>query len=207
MEKTTLDLAHARRHLARRDPVLGKLMRRSIPCDLAPLRSANLVAELTESIVYQQLSGKAAATIYGRVIALYRPKRFPTSEQILATPDPQLRGAGLSAAKTAAIKDLARHALEGLIPTFAQAKRLSDEELLERLTRVRGIGVWTVQMLLMFRLGRPDVLPVADLGVRKGFQLTYGLRKLPDAETITAHAERWRPYRSVASWYMWRAVE
>lgn len=206
MSQTALDLSHARRHLARRDPVLGKLMRRSIPCDLAARRSANLVAELAETIVYQQLTGKAAATIFGRVRALYKPRRFPPPEQLLATPDAELRSAGLSAAKTAALKDLSRHALAGTIPTFAAAKRMTDEELIERLTQVRGVGIWTVQMLLMFRLGRPDVLPVADLGVRKGFQLTYGLKRLPDADVLTKHAERWRPYRSVASWYMWRAL-
>lgn len=138
--------------------------------------------------------------------ALYKPRRFPTPEQLLATPDAELRAAGLSAAKTAALKDLSRHALAGTIPTFAAAKRMTDGALIERLTQVRGVGIWTVQMLLMFRLGRPDVLPVADLGVRKGFQLTYGLKRLPDADVLTKHAERWRPYRSVASWYMWRAL-
>lgn len=206
MTNSTFDLAQARRHLSRRDPLLGKLMRRSIACELAPRKSANMVAELAETIVYQQLSGRAAATIFGRVRALYKPRRFPTPEQLQATPDAKLRAAGLSAAKTAALKDLARHALAGSIPTFAKARRMTDEDLIEQLTKVRGVGVWTVQMLLMFRLGRPDVLPVADLGVRKGFQVTYGLGDLPDAEAITTHAERWRPYRSVASWYMWRAL-
>ncbi len=204
---STFDLNHAHRHLARRDPVLGRLMRRSLRCELKPRKSANIVEELAETIVYQQLSGKAAATIFGRVRALYQPRRFPTASQLLETPDARLRGAGLSAAKTAALKDLARHSLARSIPSFAKASRMTDEELVDQLTKVRGVGVWTVQMLLMFRLGRPDVLPVADLGVRKGFQITYGLKHLPDADVLTKHAERWRPYRSVASWYMWRALE
>jgi DNA-3-methyladenine glycosylase II len=121
--------------------------------------------------------------------------------------EPQLRSAGLSRNKTAALKDLAAKTLDGTVPPLAQLKKMGDEEIVTRLTEVRGIGRWTVEMLLIFRLGRPDVLPVTDLGVRKGFQLTYRKRDLPDAARLFRHAERWRPYRSVASWYLWRAVD
>lgn len=201
------DLRHASRHLRRADPVLARLMRRAGPCGLRPRETQSLFHALSESIVYQQLSGKAAATILGRVVALYAPKRFPAPRDILGTADAALRGAGLSAAKTAALKDLAAKTLEGTVPTMARVRRLEDEEIIERLTAVRGIGIWTVQMLLMFRLGRPDVLPVGDLGIRKGFALTYGLEELPGAAELTDHAERWRPFRTVASWYMWRALD
>jgi len=197
----------ALRHLRRADPILARLIRRAGPCGLRPQVTQSLFHALSQSIVYQQLSGKAAATIFGRVVALHAPKRFPAPADILDTPISKLRGAGLSAAKTAALRDLATRTLDGTVPTMARVRRMPDEEIIERLTTVRGIGVWTVQMLLMFRLGRPDVLPVGDLGVRKGFALTYGLAELPNAGDLSEHAERWRPYRTVASWYMWRALD
>jgi 3-methyladenine DNA glycosylase/8-oxoguanine DNA glycosylase len=201
------DLSAAMRHLRRSDPALAGLMRRAGPCGLRPKATQSLFHALSESIVYQQLSGKAAATIFGRVVGLYAPKRFPTPADILATPEPRLRGAGLSAAKTLALKDLAAKTLDGTVPSLARVRRLEDDEIIERLIQVRGIGVWTVQMLLMFRLGRPDVLPTGDLGVRKGFALTYGLDEQPTPAELAEHAERWRPYRTVASWYMWRALD
>jgi 3-methyladenine DNA glycosylase/8-oxoguanine DNA glycosylase len=201
------DLAAAMRHLRRSDPVLAGLMRRAGPCGLRPKATQSLFHALSESIVYQQLSGKAAATIFGRVVGLYAPKRFPAPADILATPDDRLRGAGLSAAKTLALKDLAAKTLDGTVPSLARVRRLEDDEIIERLIQVRGIGVWTVQMLLMFRLARPDVLPTGDLGVRKGFALTYGLDEQPTPAELAEHAERWRPYRTVASWYMWRALD
>ena len=203
----SFDVAAATRHLRRADPALGRLMRRSGPCTLRPRATQSLFHALCESIVYQQLSGRAAATIFGRVVALYAPRRFPRPADLLATPDAALRAAGLSAAKTAAIKDLARKTLDGTVPPMARVRLLDDAEVIERLTEVRGIGPWTVQMLLIFRLGRPDVLPVADLGIRKGFALTYGLDDLPAADDLTTHAERWRPFRTIGSWYMWRALD
>jgi DNA-3-methyladenine glycosylase II len=161
---------------------------------------------LFRAIVYQQLSGKAAATIMGRVMANY-PRRALKPAAVLATSDAALRAAGMSRAKVLSVKDLATKTLDGTVPTLARLMKMDDAEIISRLVAVRGIGTWTVEMLLIFRLGRPDVLPVADFGVRKGFMLTYGLKELPAAKRILDHGERWRPYRSVASWYLWRAVE
>lgn len=194
-------------HLAAADPVLAEVIRRTGACVLRPPWGRSLFDALLRSIVYQQLSGKAAGTILSRVVALYAPAPTPDPAALLATDDAVLRSAGLSRNKTAALKDLARHTLDGTVPTLAGARALSDGELVDRLTVVRGIGRWTVEMLLIFRLGRPDVLPVDDLGVRKGFQRAYGMRRLPAAVTLTRRAERWRPYRSVASWYLWREAE
>ncbi len=201
------DPREACRHLARQDPVLAKLMRRSIPFALTPVKTQSIYHALAESIVYQQLSGKAASTIFGRFVKIYRPKRFPVPQALLDTDDETLRGAGLSRNKVLALRDLSARVLDGTVPKLAAARRMPDEELIERLTTVRGIGVWTVEMLLMFRLGRPDVLPCGDLGVQKGFALTYGLKQLPKPKKLLAHGKRWRPFRSVASWYMWRALE
>jgi 3-methyladenine DNA glycosylase/8-oxoguanine DNA glycosylase len=194
-------------HLRARDRTLGRLIDRSRPVRLELAHTQSLFHALAESIVYQQLSGKAAATIFGRVRAIYAPSRFPTPATLAATPPARLRAAGLSNAKTAAMLDLAQRTGCGELPTLAQVRRLSDDDLVERLTIVRGIGPWTVHMLLIFRLGRPDVLPVADYGVRKGFALTYRKKDLPTATELTAYAERWRPYRTLASWYMWRALD
>jgi 3-methyladenine DNA glycosylase/8-oxoguanine DNA glycosylase len=194
-------------HLRARDKTLARLMDRSRPIRLELSHTQSLFHALAESIVYQQLSGKAAATIFGRVRAIYAPKKFPTPADLAATPPERLRAAGLSNAKTAAMIDLARRTTSGELPTLGQLRRLSDDEVVERLTVVRGIGPWTVHMLMIFRLGRPDVLPVADYGVRKGFALTYRKQELPTVDELTMHAEKWRPYRSLASWYMWRALD
>ena len=194
-------------HLRARDKTLARLMDRSRPIRLELAHTQSLFHALAESIVYQQLSGKAAATIFGRVRAIYAPKKFPTPAELAATPPERLRAAGLSNAKTAALIDLARRTATGELPTLAQIRKLPDDDVVERLTVVRGIGPWTVHMFLMFRLGRPDVLPVADYGVRKGFALTYRKKELPTVDALTKHAERWRPYRSLASWYMWRALD
>ena len=203
----TYDPDIACRHLTAADPRLGALIARAGAFTMRPEPTQSLFAALVESIVYQQLSGKAAETILGRVIALYRPRRFPRPVDILETPVERLRAAGLSAAKAAAVKDLATRTLEGTVPSIAQVRRMSDDEIIERLTTVRGIGRWTVEMLLLFRLGRPDVLPLGDLGVRKGFARTFNRRALLDPLVLHRRAERWRPYRSVASWYLWRALD
>jgi len=156
--------------------------------------------------VYQQLAGKAAATIFGRVKAL-GASGFVTPQEILLLDETKLRGAGLSRQKIAAVKDLAAKTLDGTVPPLAALRRMSEVEIHERLVQVRGIGEWSVQMFLMFRLGRPDVLPILDLGIRKGFQHVYGLANIPKPQAILEHGERWRPYRSIASWYLWRAVD
>jgi DNA-3-methyladenine glycosylase II len=195
------------RHLTEADPRLGELVTRAGVFSLRPRPTQSLFAALAQSIVYQQLSGRAAETILGRVIQTAGRRPFPTPRDLLETPPERLRQAGLSAAKTAALKDLAAKTLEGSIPSLARIRRMDDEEIIESLTAVRGIGRWTVEMLLMFRLGRPDVLPVTDLGVRKGFGLWFRKGKLPEPKALTRRAERWRPYRSVASWYLWRVLE
>jgi DNA-3-methyladenine glycosylase II len=142
------------------------------------------------------------------MMALYgNSPRLPKPQELLDTPDTQLRAAGLSGNKTAALKDLAAKALDGIVPTHKEIHGLPDSEIIERLTQIRGIGPWTVEMMLMFQLGRADVLPVTDYGVRSGFALTYGLKDLPSPKELLAHGERWRPYRSVASWYLWRAAD
>jgi 3-methyladenine DNA glycosylase/8-oxoguanine DNA glycosylase len=203
----TYDPDAACRHLTAVDPRLGALIARAGAFTMRPEPTQSLFAALVESIVYQQLSGKAAETILGRVIALYRPRRFPRPVDILETSVERLRAAGLSAAKAAAVKDLASRTLEGTVPSMARVRQMSDEEIIERLTTVRGIGRWTVEMLLLFRLGRPDVLPLGDLGVRKGFARTFNRRALLDPLVLHRRAERWRHYRSVASWYLWRALD
>ena len=201
------DPEEAVRTLSNADQTLGQLIRRVGPVAIRPPARLNPFEALARSIVYQQLSGKAAGTIYGRVRALFPKGRTIKPAEVLKTPEEALRGAGMSRAKVASVKDLAAQTLAGVVPSGAQLRKMPDEAIVDRLTQVRGIGVWTVQMLLIFDLGRPDVLPVLDLGVRKGFMLTYGLADLPGAVEMEAHCACWQPYRSVGSWYMWRAVE
>jgi DNA-3-methyladenine glycosylase II len=198
-------LRAAERRLARRDPVLRPLVKLHGPCALRP--HARHFETLVGAIVSQQLSTKAAATILARFKALYAPARFPSASQILATPDAGLRGVGLSGAKAAYIKDLAARTTDGRL-RLARLARMSDAEVTEMLVEVQGIGVWTAQMFLIFSLGRLDVLPVGDLGVRRGIERAYGLAALPTAAEIERIAtERgWRPYCSVAAWYMWRSL-
>ncbi len=198
--------ADALRHLARVDAPLGRLIAHVGPFTLAPRTETELFAYLLRAITGQQLSTKAAATIYGRVEALFEASPEPAA--LLALPEEALRGAGLSRAKLAAARDLARKTLDGTIPARADALTpLSDDEIVALLTQVRGVGRWTVEMLLIFRLGRPDVLPATDLGIRKGFMHTFGRPDLPAPAEILDHGTRWRPYRTVASWYLWRALE
>jgi DNA-3-methyladenine glycosylase II len=201
------DLAQAVRHLRERDERLRRLIDETEPFRLDHRGTNSPYEALLESIAYQSISGKAAATIFARVKQLADDGRIPTPERMLALSDPALRGAGLSTAKVLAMKDLARRTIEGVVPTLAQARKLSDEELVARLVSVRGIGVWSVEMFLIFRLGRPDVLPVHDLGVRKGWCVTYGKKHMPTPKELLAFGERWRPYRTVAAWYLWRAFE
>ena len=186
---------------------MADLIARSRRYNITPAVSIRPFDALAESIAYQQLSGKAAATIFGRVRALYPKRKWLDPEQLLATPDETLRAAGLSRAKTAALKDLAAKTIDGTVPAGRALIRMSDDEIVTRLTAVRGIGRWTVEMLLLFDLGRPDVWPVDDYGVRKGFAKTFGRRKLPTPKQLMKFGEKWRPYRSVAAWYFWRALD
>jgi len=205
-----LDDPKALRALRQTDPVLARAIDAIGPFTLPrELRATKSVyGALAEAIVSQQLSGKAAATIYGRVCALFPGTRGgPQPEQILSASDALLRGAGLSGAKTRALRDLAEKSLAGEVPTLAQARRLSDDEVIARFSAVRGIGRWTAEMFLIFRLGRPDVLPVDDFGVRKGFALAYGHAELPKPRALAEHGERWAPWRTVASWYLWRVAD
>ena len=186
---------------------MAELIARSRRYNIMPTVTIRPFDALAESIAYQQLSGKAAATIFGRVRALYPKRKWLDPEQLLATPDETLRAAGLSRAKTAALKDLAAKTIDGTVPAGRALIRMSDDEIITRLTAVRGIGRWTVEMLLLFDLGRPDVWPVDDYGVQKGFAKTFGRRKLPTPKQLMKFGEKWRPYRSVAAWYFWRALD
>src|SRR5436190_22869072 len=194
-------------HLARSDPRFAALIERSRRFDVVANDLVRPFDALAESIAYQQLSGKAAATIWGRVRALYGKRKSLNPAAVLKTPDEKLRAAGLSRSKIAALKDLAAKTLDGTVPTRRELVRMSDEEIIERLTKVRGIGRWTVEMLLLFDLGRLDVWPVADYGVQKGFAKTFGKRKLPTPKQFMKIGEKWRPYRSVAAWYFWRVLD
>jgi 3-methyladenine DNA glycosylase/8-oxoguanine DNA glycosylase len=214
-----LDHTAAIAHLSSVDRKLARIIAKAGPCALQPENTQSIFDALLESIIYQQLNGKVAAIITARVKALFpdntdriktrhgEAAAFPTPEQILAATPELLRSAGLSQAKTLAIRDLAAKALDGTVSTVREAHRLSDDALVERLTAVRGIGRWTVEMLLIFRLGRPDVLAVDDYGVRKGFAKMHRMDELPKPKELMAYGERWRPYRSVACWYLWRAAE
>jgi DNA-3-methyladenine glycosylase II len=202
-----MDHGKAHRHLANTDPRMAQLIARSRRYNIAPAVSIRPFDALAESIAYQQLSGKAAATIFGRVRALYPKRKKLDPRQLLATSDERLRAAGLSRAKTAALKDLAAKTIDGTVPSSRALLRMSDDEIIARLTQVRGIGRWTVEMLLLFDLGRPDVWPVDDYGVRKGFAKTFARRKLPTPKQLMKIGEKWRPYRSVAAWYFWRALD
>jgi len=201
------DLAEATRHLSSKDEKLAALIAETAPFHTDAHAAQSPYEALLESIAYQSISGKAAATIFARIKALSGNGRPPSPEQILKLRTATLRKAGLSGAKVLAMKDLARKTIEGIVPTHEQAEKMSDAELVERLDSVRGIGAWTVEMFLIFNLGRPDVLPIHDLGVQKGWSVTYGKKHMPKPKELLAFGERWRPYRTVASWYMWRAFE
>ena len=198
----TTDARH--RHLAR-DPIMRRLIKRHGPCGIDARRWSPYEA-LTRAIAHQQLNGRAAQTILGRFVALFGDGRFPTPAQVIATHPERLRRAGFSRAKVRAIKDIARHALAGTVPTRRAAATLADDAIIERLIPIRGVGRWTVEMLLIFTLGRPDILPVDDFGVREGYRRACGTRLRPTPKALRALGERWKPYRSVAAWYLWRAA-
>lgn len=200
------DLARARRLLMRRDPVLAAIIKRHGECGLITARGADVFNGLIQSIISQQLSTKAAATIYRRFIALMPDGGTPVPHHVLPLDDEALRSVGLSRQKISYLRDLSQKVLDGSLQTERLAT-LPDEEVIEALTRVKGVGRWTAEMILIFRLLRPDILPVGDLGIVKAMQKAYGLRKPPNAKRMTKIAEPWRPYRSVASWYLWKSLD
>jgi len=201
-----VDLQLAERHLAASDPKLAALIARVGPCRLQVEGLASPFAALVEAIVYQQLTGKAAQTIHGRLVGLF-PQRRVSPQRLLATHPRRLRSAGLSRAKVLALKDLAAKTLEKVVPPLRILRAMPDEEIIARLTAVRGVGRWTAEMLLIFRLGRPDVWPATDYGVRKGYARVFSRGRLPSPKLLDQRGERWRPYRTVAAWYLWRAAE
>jgi DNA-3-methyladenine glycosylase II len=197
---------HAHRIL-KADPVMAALIKAAGPCKLGQRENHEPFEALARAIAHQQLHGAAARNILGRLVALFAPQSFPSPQQLLDAADAQLRSVGFSFSKIAALKDLARKTLDGTVPPAAELHALTDLEIIERLTSVRGIGRWTVEMMLMFQLERRDVLPVDDFGVRNGFRLAYGLRAMPTPRALAEFGARWKPYRSIASWYLWRAVD
>jgi DNA-3-methyladenine glycosylase II len=194
-------------HLRSADPVLAGLITRIGRCGLVVNKTEAPYCALVRAIAYQQLHAAAARSILARFAALYPDIAFPTPAMVLATSDSALRGVGFSAAKAAAIRDIAVHAAAGTVPTRRAAARLSDAELIERLTQIRGVGRWTVEMLLIFTLGRPDVLPVDDFGVRDGYRHIHALDAPPRPRDLAAIGEMWAPFRSTAAWYLWRAAD
>ena len=214
------DATQACRELSAADPKLGKLIQRAGPFTMKISSSLSPFEALVESIIYQQLHGKAAATIHRRLLESFHHVCgigiHPSAQHLLDCPNEQLRAAGLSHNKMLALRDLAAKTLDGTVPDLARIRRMPDEAIIEHLTQVRGIGRWTTEMFLMFRLGRPNVLPVDDYGVRKGFALTFGKLKpadkvtpmdLPKPDVMQRRAKKWQPWCSVASWYMWRACD
>ncbi len=200
-------LEAAAKALAKKDPILGAHIARVGPCTVARARRFKPFEALAVSILHQQLNGKAAATIVNRVKAKVGKGRLPTPAQMARARVSTLRACGVSAAKALALKDLAVKTLDGTVPSARELQRLDDEAIVERVTQVRGIGRWTVQMMLMFRLGRLDVMPVDDFGVRKGHALLYGHPEHFKPKALLAASEVWKPYRSVAAWYFWRVLD
>ena len=198
---------HIIAHLSGIDRNLGGLIGAVGACGLKLEDHCHPYESLAQAITHQQLHAAAARSILARFVSSFGNGAFPTPETVIATPSEALRTVGLSFSKIAALKDLAAQTVAGVVPDRATLVSLGDEEIIARLTEVRGIGRWTVEMLLMFQLGRPDILPVDDFGVRFGFQATYGLRKMPAPKALAAYGERWGPHRSAAAWYLWRAVE
>jgi len=202
-----MDYSSAIATLQRADSRLAAVIQQVGECQLATAQqTGDVLTCISRSIIYQQLSGKAAAAIYQRFTGLYSSKVLPSAQDILETPDELLRSAGISRSKVLYLKDLAQKVLDGL-PTIAELDQMDDETIIQTLTPIKGVGRWTVEMLLIFRLHRWDVLPVDDLGVRAGIRHVYGLAELPDKQTVRSLGEQWRPYRTIATWYLWRSLE
>jgi DNA-3-methyladenine glycosylase II len=199
--------AAALQHLSQADPIMGRLIAQIGPCRLEPEKRRQPFQSLVQAVAHQQLNGTAANTILGRFKKLFPARRFPRADDLAAVTDDQLRACGFSFAKIRALRDIAAKTLAGVVPTSAQIVKLADEEIIERLTEVRGVGRWTVEMLLIFQLGRPDVLPVDDFGVRNGFRAAYDQPAMPKPKELRAFGERWQPHRTTAAWYLWRAAD
>ena len=197
----------ALRHLAAVDPVMARLIREVGPCELAPETRRSPFQSLVQAVAHQQLNGTAANTILTRFKKLFPGRKFPRPEDLAKVTDDQIRACGFSFAKIKAIRDIAEKTLSGVVPTSRQIVKLSDDEIIGRLTEVRGVGRWTVEMLLIFQLGREDVLPADDFGVRNGFRLAYKKRGMPKPKALLKFGERWRPHATTAAWYLWRAVD
>ena len=194
-------------HLATVDPVMRRLIQEVGPFSLKSKVRRSPFESLARAIAYQQLHDKAAESILKRFVGLFPGRRFPRPDDLLAMDVKAIRQAGFSQSKIMALRDLAAKTLNGTVPTGRMMKQLDDEAIIERLIDVRGIGRWTVEMLLIFQMGRPDVLPVDDFGVRNGFRIAYGRRSMPTPKRVLQYGERWRPYRTAASWYLWRAAD
>lgn len=199
--------ASAIRHLSGVDPVMRRLIHDVGPFALIPRIRRTPFESLARAIAFQQLHEKAAESILRRFIALFPGRRFPRPDELLTANADAIRGAGFSHAKVLALRDLAAKTLDGTVPTGRVIKALDDDAIVERLVAVRGIGRWTVEMLLIFQLGRPDVLPVDDFGVRNGFRIAYRRRTMPTPKEVLRYGERWKPYRTTAAWYLWRAAD
>ncbi len=197
----------ALKHLAEVDPLMGELIREIGPCLLEPEKRRAPFQSLVQAVAHQQLHGTAAQTILGRFIKLFPGCRFPRPEDLATVTDEQIRACGFSFAKIKAIRDIAEKTLSGVVPTTREIVKLTDEEIIERLTAVRGVGRWTVEMLLIFQLGRENVLPVDDFGVRMGFRHTYKKRSMPTPKALRKFGQRWHPHATTAAWYLWRAAD
>jgi DNA-3-methyladenine glycosylase II len=197
----------AHSHLSKHCKVMRRLIRTHGPCALAPEAGRTPFQALVTAVAHQQLNGKAAGNILGRFRELFPGKRFPTAAQLAEVSDEALRACGFSRAKIASIRDIAAKTLDGTVPSSRAIQALPDEEIIERLVQVRGVGRWTVEMLLIFKLGRPDVLPADDFGVRNGYRIAFGLADMPKPKELLAYGERWHPHATTAAWYLWRAAD
>lgn len=197
----------ALQYLNRQCKIMRGLIRTHGPCTLVPDARRSPFESLVRAVAHQQLHGIAAESILRRFRALFSTRRFPTAQQLAAVSDDALRASGFSFAKIRALRDIAEKTLSGVVPSSRAITRMPDDEIIERLTQVRGVGRWTVEMLLIFKLGRPDVLPVDDFGVRNGFRIAFGLGDLPRPKDVLAYGQRWRPHATTAAWYLWRAAD
>ena len=197
----------AHKHLSKHDPVMRLLIRQHGECALVPETRRSPFQSLVQAVAHQQLHANAARSILARFKKLFPGKKFPRAEDLAGVTDAELRACGFSFAKIRAIRDIAEKTLSGVVPTSRQIIHLSDDEIIARLTEVRGVGQWTVEMLLIFQLGRHDVLPAADFGVRSGFRRAYKKRDLPTPKELLAFGEIWRPHRTTAAWFLWRAAD